>query len=156
MTAIGEKGRLAPGESWRRAMGQVHQLHRDGSKRRYRVRGWQVEPGWWAYQVSKHPSGRFLRYVATLDEMVHRRSPGPSKPQPMTRGRIAELSARLPRCAQRARSLHGGDSKVAWPSKGMAWEVASALGHHAYPCDLPAPAIGEHWHTSRSKRRRGR
>lgn len=77
-------------------------------------------------------------------------------PPPMSRARIAELSRELPRCAQRSRAAHGGDSKVAWPNQNLAGEVAKFLGVHAYECKLPAPAIGQHWHMSTSKKKRKR
>lgn len=147
MTAIGENGRLPPGESWRKAMDQVERARRDGSKRRYRVRGWQVEPGWWAYQVSKVPSDRFLRYVAGLG--VER----PAQP-PLSGAQVAVLALEMPRCVERARKSHGGSTKVAWPSAAMAERVAAALGQSAYRCKLPAPAIGDHWHTTTVKKRR--
>lgn len=149
MTAVGENGRLPPGESWRKAMDQVERARRDGSKRRYRVRGWQVEPGWWAYQVSKVPSERFLRYVAGLG------AARPEKP-PLTGAQVAVLAMEMPRCAQRAKASHGGETKVAWPSAAMAQRVADALRQDAYRCDLPAPAIGEHWHTATARKRRRR
>jgi hypothetical protein len=142
VTEIGQNGRLPPGEGWARAMAKVADLHARGSKRRYRVRGRLVEPGWWRYEAVKGPP--------------RARGGSDARPDlpPLTRQVIAQMAVGLPRCAQRARSTHGGDSKVAWPSKGLAWRVANALGHTAYQCTLPAPAIGEHWHTTSSRKRR--
>lgn len=135
-TPIGQHGRLPPGESWCRAMQEVARRRAGGATRRYRVRGYRIEEGWYAYRVVK----------------VARPQPAPPVPEPMTRERIAELSAQLPRCAQRSRANHGGNSKVAWPSYALADEVAAFLGFYAYECPLAAPAIGEHWHTSTSKK----
>lgn len=137
-TPIGEKGRMPPGESWRRAMDTVAERLAMGSKKRYRVVGRRIEPHWWAYDV---------RYV---------KDPPPVKKgdPPMSVARIAELARDMPRCAQRARSHHGGDSKVAWTSQHLATRVAVFLGHTVYECQLPAPAIGRHWHTSTKKKRR--
>lgn len=139
MTQPGQFGRSAPGESWRRAMEEVAERRAAGAKRRYRVYGRQIEPGWWAYRVS------------------HITGPPPVKkePVPLTRDRIAGMAAKLPRCAQRSRANHGGNSKVAWPNAGVAGQVAGFVGGSAYRCQLPAPAIGEHWHvTSKKKRKR--
>lgn len=138
-TPIGTKGRLPTGESWQRAMDLVAKRLAEGAKRRYRIRGRRIEQDWWAYDVSH----------------AAKEPPPVKEPQPpMSRARIAEMSVSLPRCAQRARAAHGGGSKVAWPSQAMAWKVAAFLGKHAYQCELPAPAIGQHWHVSTSKRKR--
>lgn len=137
MTEVGELGRLPPGESWRRALAQVERNRACGTKRRYRIRGRLIEPGWWTYEVSKVPRVReFL--------------------PPFTRREVAELSATLPKCAQRARDVHGGDFKVAWPNRRTAARVAAGVGGTAYQCELPAPAIGPHWHITTSKRRGGK
>lgn len=137
-TPIGEKGRMPPGESWRRAMDEVSDRLAKGSKKRYRITGRQIEPHWWAYDV---------RYV---------KEPPPVKEiePPMSVDRVAELARGMPRCAQRSRKHHGGDSKVAWTSQHLATRVAIFLGHTVYECQLPAPAIGRHWHTSTKKKRR--
>jgi hypothetical protein len=88
-------------------------------------------------------------------ELVARRLTQGSKKRYQIYGRrIAELSRSLPRCAQRSRAHHGGDSKVAWPTGALADEVARFLGGSAYRCKLPAPAIGEHWHLTTKKKRR--
>lgn len=129
---------MPPGESWRRAMELVAERRSQGSKRRYRIVGRRIEPDWWAYDV---------RHAKEL--------PPPKKAEPpMSVSRIAELAAGMPRCAQRARANHGGDSKVAWTSQHLATRVAVFLGHTVYRCQLPAPAIGQHWHTSTKKKRR--
>lgn len=137
-TPIGEKGRLPPGQSWQRAMNEVSRRLAVGSKKRYRIVGRRIEQDWWAYDV--------------------RHDPGPppvKEPEPpMSVDRVAELARDMPRCAQRARAYHGGDSKVAWTSQHLATRVAVFLGHTVYQCQLPAPAIGRHWHTSTKKRRR--
>lgn len=137
-TPIGEKGRMPTGESWRRAMETVRERIAQGSKKRYRIVGRRIEPHWWAYDV---------RVV---------KDPPPVKKgePPMSVARIAEMAREMPRCAQRARSHHGGDSKVAWTSQHLATRVAVFLGHTVYECQLPAPAIGRHWHTSTKKKRR--
>jgi hypothetical protein len=139
-TPIGEKGRMPPGESWRRAMDTVAERLAMGSKKRYRVVGRRIEPHWWAYDVR------------------HVKEPPPTsvkKSEPRMSGAlIATLARDMPRCAQRARSHHGGDFKVAWTSQHLATRVAVFLGHTVYQCQLPAPAIGRHWHTSTKKRRR--
>jgi hypothetical protein len=142
MTAIGEYGRKPPGESWRLAMARAEQLRAEGSKRRYRIRGRRIAPGWWTYEAVK------------VSRAVAAPAPRRMPPQPMTKQRIAALAATLPRCAQRGRVEHGGGTKVAWPRR-LAWPVANTLGQYAYPCELPAPALGEHWHTSKSRKRRG-
>jgi len=140
MTAIGENGRLAPGESWQRAMDHVAQQFARGAKRRYRVEARLVEPGWWAYNAVKLPKDR----------------PGlaATEPLPMTQERLDDLAAQLPRCAARAKGSHGGGSKVAYPRERLARQAADFLGQRAYPCPLPAPAIGEHWHTTSEGGRR--
>lgn len=129
-------GRSDPGESWKRAMEEVERRLAEGSGRRYRVYGRRIDEGWWAYHVGsvKPP-------------------PPPARASvPMSRARIAEMSRTLPRCAQRARQRHGGETKVAWPDRKTAEAVARFLGAKAYQCQLPAPAIGEHWHTYTSKK----
>lgn len=138
MIQPGQFGRSAPGESWRRAMEEVAERRAQGSRKRYQVYGRRIDVNWWAYEV---------RQVG---------SPAPVKkdPVPMSRDRIAELSRDLPRCAQRARSFHGGNSKVAWPNARVAGQVAEFLGGSAYQCQLPAPAIGKHWHVTSKKRKR--
>lgn len=134
MTGPGQLGRSAPGEAWRRAMQEVADRVARGAKSRYRVYGRRVEAGWWTYDV--------------------RQAKGPTlpsrRPAPMTSVRIARLSLALPRCAQRSRANHGGNSKVAWPSQILADEVAEFLGVGAYECPLAAPAIGKHWHLTTS------
>lgn len=141
MTEIGEKGRLPPGESWQRAMDIVLSRIAQGSQRRYRIRGRRIEQDWWAYDVRRVPRVDKTRGVRKM---------------PMSAALIAEMSRGLPRCAQRSRAGHGGDSKVAWPGGPIAVEVAQFTGGRAYRCTLPAPAIGEHWHvTTTKKRRRG-
>jgi hypothetical protein len=137
-TPIGTAGRMPPGESWRRAPGRVARRLTQGSKKRYQIYGRRIEPGWWAYDV----------------RIVKGPEPAGKAPVPMSRDRIAELSRSLPRCAQRSRAHHGGDSKVAWPTGALADEVARFLGGSAYRCKLPAPAIGEHWHLTTKKKRR--
>lgn len=137
-TPIGEKGRLPPGESWRRALDLVAGRLAQGSKKRYRIVGRQIEPHWWAYDV------RIIKELPPVKK---------TEP-PMSAARVAELAAGMPRCAQRARSRHGGDSKVAWTSQHLATRVAVFLGHAVYECQLPAPAIGRHWHTSTKKKKR--
>lgn len=127
-TPVGVNGRLPPGESWRRALGEVADKFAGGAKRRYRIRGRQIEPGWWAYEVSKEARPpyvpKFLRAVT-----------------------VSELAEGLPRCAQRAAERHGGGTKVAWPTRAMAQRAVELTGKgRAYLCKLPAPAIGEHWH----------
>lgn len=82
----------------------------------------------------------------------------PSRTRRFTLADFAPTLATLPRCAQRAARTHGGDSKVAFPYAGAAKEYArlrTAAGKptRAYLCDLPSPAIGEHWHLSTGKRR---
>jgi hypothetical protein len=146
MVEVGQYGRLPPGESWQRAMDRVRQLHAEGAKRRYRVTGRQVEPGWWTYRAVKISPSR----EAYKDDVRDRNGV-----KPLTRQRAAQLAAKMPRCAQRARAHHGGDSKVAWPTLALAWRVADVLGGSAYECKLPAPAIGQHWHTTSRKKSRG-
>jgi len=147
VTAIGENGRMPPGESWRRAMDKVVELHARGAKRRYRVRGRLVEPGWWAYEAVK-----ISEKPLTLAQEMQAASA-----KPLTREQVAGLAAQLPRCAQRAKALHGGDSKAAWPSQGLAHRAAEALGQSVYECKLPAPALGRHWHlTTRKKKKRSK
>jgi hypothetical protein len=136
-TPIGRNGRLAAGESWRRAMEEVARRLADGSTRRYRVRARRIERDWWAYEPI--PLSRRLR-------------PEP----PLTKYVIAELVRAMPRCAQRAVAHHGGNSKVAWREQGTAQRVAAVTGGRVYECDLPAPAIGQHWHITTSKKRRKR
>jgi hypothetical protein len=105
-----------------------------------------VEPGWWAYTEKKISVG--------LPKYDPRERRGMI---PLSRERVRGLAAQLPRCAQRAREVHGGDSKVAWPTQGLAWRVADALKATVYKCPLPAPAIGDHWHvTTRKKHKRPR
>jgi hypothetical protein len=137
-TPIGQNGRMPPGESWRRAMELVAERRAAGARRRYRVYGRRVEQGWWAYEVGH------------VKEAPPAKVPEP----PMSRALVATLARDMPRCAQRARSHHGGDFKVAWTSQHLATRVAVFLGHTVYQCQLPAPAIGRHWHTSTKKRRR--
>lgn len=137
MIEPGQFGRSAPGESWRRAMEEVAERYAMGGKGRYRVYARQIEPGWWAYEVGKA------------------KAPPPSR-VPMSKARLDELGRTLPRCAQRSRGIHGGNSKLAMTDERTAQEVAAFLGAHAYRCLLPAPAIGEHWHVSTSKKRRKR
>lgn len=139
MTEPGTLGRSAPGESWKRAMALVAARHAAGSKRRYRVAARLIEPGWWVYEVSK---------IARDD---HR--PVKAAPVELTRHELAELATTLPRCAQRAHIDRGGNSKVAWPSADLAGQMARALGVRAYPCRLPAPAIGKHWHVTTTKKK---
>ena len=139
-TPIGEKGRMPPGESWRRALAEANERLAQGSKKRYRIVGRRIEPHWWAYD---------------LRTVVDGKGPRPKKGEaPMSVARVAEMAREMPRCAQRARSHHGGDSKVAWTSQHLATRVAVFLGHTVYECQLPAPAIGRHWHTSTKKKRR--
>jgi len=126
-------------------MAEVAELHANGAKRRYRVTGRQVEPGWWAYSAKK---------IGTELVGLPARLRGAAG-QMLTRAHIAELAPQLPRCVQRARERHGGGTKVAWPSRALAERVAETVGGSAYRCQLSAPAIGEHWHvTSRKGRRR--
>ena len=132
---------MPPGESWRRAMATVNDRLAQGSKKRYRVYGRRVEQDWWAYEV-RHVPGLPPVKAAKKGEA------------PMSTARVAELAAGMPRCAQRARANHGGDSKVAWTSQHLATRVAVFLGHTVYQCQPPAPAIGRHWHTSTKKKRR--
>lgn len=134
----GELGRSEPGQSWRRAMDLVAERHAQGSKKRYQVYGYRIEEGWWAYSFR-----RARKPPHVLNEPVR-----------MSRQRIAELGATLPRCAQRARQTHGGGSKLAIPDERTAQAMAGFLGVRFYRCQLPAPAIGEHWHVSTSKKRR--
>lgn len=138
MTEPGALGRSAPGESWRRAMALVAERHAQGSKKRYEVYGYQIEPGWWAYSFRR---ARKPPHVAT-------------EPRPMSHALIAELSAKLPRCAQRASAQRGGGSKLAITDERLAERMAGFLGVRFYRCSLLAPAIGEHWHMSTSKKKR--
>ncbi len=144
MTEVGEKGRTPPGESWRRARDEVIKLHRRGARHRYRIKSRLIEPGWWTYDFVK--AGR-------IDEDAN---PAHTAPVPMTQERLDELSSHLPRCAQRARSERGGRTKVAWPREKLAHQAAEFLGQDLYLCTLPAPAIGEHWHTMTRKTKRHR
>lgn len=137
-----EPRRSAPGESWRRAMELVAERRAAGSKKRYQVYGYQVAPGWWAYSIRRAGS---------------RRVPPPKADRPvrpMDAETLERLGRDLPRCAQRARASHGGGSKLALPSAGLAWRVAEYLGGKSYRCTLPAPAIGEHWHVTTERRRK--
>lgn len=137
-TPVGVNGRLPPGESWRRALGEVAKKFADGAKRRYRIRGRQIEPGWWAYEVSKEPKPRYV-------------------PKFIRATTLTELAEGLPRCAQRATERHGGGTKVAWPNRAYAERAVELAGKgRAYPCDLPAPAIGKHWHHTTTAKRRKR
>lgn len=139
MTEPGSLGRSAPGESWRRAMALVAERHAAGSKKRYQVYGYQIEPGWWAYSFRR---ARQAPHVATETKL--------------TAERFAELSARLPRCAQRANAQRGGGSKLALTDQRMAERVGAFLKKRIYKCRLPSPAIGEHWHIATGKRRKTR
>ena len=121
-------------------MALVAERHAAGSKKRYQVYGYQIEPGWWAYSVR-----RARKPPHVLNEPVR-----------MSRTVIAELSEKLPRCAQRARASHGGGTKLALPDERTAQAMAAFLGVRFYRCQLPAPAIGEHWHVSTSKKRKAR
>lgn len=56
----------------------------------------------------------------------------------------------LPRCAERSR--RSGNSKIAIPDARTAMAMAIYLGQRAYRCELPAPAIGPHWHMSTRSR----
>lgn len=119
-------------------MEEVAERRAAGATRRYRVYGRRIDENWWAYEVVHIIGPRSVRKA----------------PVPITRERVAELSRDLPRCAQRALAHHGGNSKVAWPNAGVAAQVARCLGGSAYRCQLPAPAIGEHWHVTSRKRRK--
>lgn len=119
-------------------MALVAERHAQGSKKRYEVYGYQIEPGWWAYSFRRARKPPHVRTEA----------------QPMSQELIEELSAQLPRCAQRARASHGGGSKLAITDERLAERMAGFLGVRFYRCQLPAPAIGEHWHMSTSKKRR--
>jgi hypothetical protein len=119
-------------------MALVAERHAQGSKKRYEVYGYQIEPGWWAYSFRRA-----------------RKPPHRSEPEVrMTRALIDELTTRLPRCAQRARKSHGGGSKLAITDERLAERMAGFLGVRFYRCQLPAPAIGEHWHMSTSRKKR--
>lgn len=122
-------------------MGEVAARLAEGSKRRYQIRGRQVEEGWWAYEVLKVPRDRPVRAAA------------PSLPNAQ---QMAEIARGLPRCAQRAGADRGGNSKVAWPSRELAHRAAELSKGRAYRCTLPSPAIGEHWHHTTTVKRRKR
>lgn len=130
-------------ESWRRAMGIVEERRKEGSKKRYRVYGYRIDTGWWAYSVRK---------IRESPPPPARKGTGPVPP--MTREVIDRLSRELPRCAARASAQHGGNSKLAFPNAGLARRAAEFTGSHHYKCPLPAPAIGEHWHISTKGKRR--
>lgn len=125
-------------ESWRRAMAIVADRHAEGSLKRYRVHGYSLGDGRWAYAVDKA-----------------RRQPHVAKPEPivMTDELFAHLSETLPRCAQRARLFHGGNSKVAISERRVAEAMAKHIGQRVFRCDLPAPAIGPHFHLSSGRKR---
>lgn len=120
-------------------MGLVAELIAEGSRKRYRVYGYLIDDGWWAYsfQEARRPP-RVLTKVRMSNQV------------------IAELSRTLPRCAQRAAARHGGGSKMAITDERTAQDMAEFLGARSYPCPLPAPAIGKHWHVSTTKKRQGR
>jgi hypothetical protein len=136
-TPIGSNGRMPPGESWRRAMEEAGRRIAEGSTRRYRVQARRVEPGWWAYELKK--VSRNLQVPASM---------------PQTLEQLRELHQTLPRCAQRATTRHGGGFKVAYLSEALARRAAELTRGRPYQCKLPAPAIGEHWHHTTSKRRK--
>jgi len=115
-----------------------------GSKKRYWVRARQIEPGWWAYYVSHSPRRAPVRLA---------RPDTPARPLTVAQ-KVAELSRGLPRCAQRATFHHGGNSKVAFTDQEVARRVAGLTGGRIYRCQLPAPAIGDHWHITMSKKKR--
>ena len=140
-TPVGQKGRLPPGESWRRAMAEVAGRFAQGSRKRYRVRGRRIEDNWWAYSVTR---AKDLPPVA-------------APPAPDTRPvheRVADMTRGLPRCVQRAKARHGGDFKVAFTDRRIALRVTALTGGVVYPCQLPAPAIGDHWHITTTKKKR--
>lgn len=142
-TPIGEKGRMPPGESWRRAMATVNARLAQGSKKRYRIVGRRIEPHWWAYDVRTVPGERKDLKPKEAEE-------------PLSVALVARITRDLPKCAQRARSRRGGDFKVAWTDHVQAVKVAVFLGQVVYECQLPAPAIGRHWHLSTKKKKRSR
>lgn len=141
MTEVGQYGRLPQGESWRRAMQEVARRLAEGSTKRYRVRGRQIEPGWWSYDVARAPRRSPVVVAAPVD----------TRPVAV---RVAELTRGLPRCAQRSIANHGGNSKVAWTDGEAARHVARLTGGKVYRCQLPAPAIGPHWHVTMTKKKR--
>lgn len=141
-TPVGQRGRLPQGESWQRAMDEGNRRLADGSTRRYLVRGRRIERDWWAYELVALP--RKPRPVAPKSTGV------------LTKENVAELAARMPRCAQRAKASHGGETKVAWRTGALAYRVAATTGGMVYECELPAPAIGRHWHIATSKKRKAR
>ena len=138
-TPVGEKGRLPQGESWQRALDTVRQRLAQGSKSRYRIRGRRIEQDWWAYEAT-----RISTWVPPVKT--------PGKARSLTKEDVAELALTLSRCAQRARAMHGGETKVAWPTQALAYRAAAAIGGRVYECPLPAPAIGRHWHITTSKK----
>ncbi len=126
-------------ENWRRAMRIVEQEQaEDPTPHRYRVRGYTLGEGVWAYAVTR------------LGPVRPVRSP---EPIVMTDGLFAHLSETLPRCAQRARFFHGGNSKVAISERRVAEAMAKHVGQRVFRCDLPAPAIGPHYHLSSGRKR---
>lgn len=126
-------------ESWARAMLLAYDAYQKTGKR-HRVHGYFVEGVGWAYTIDRA-----------------RRPPHVKKPEPivMTEDLFRSLSETLPRCAQRARSFHGGRSKMAITDRQVAAAMAQFSRQNFYECDLPAPAIGPHWHlvTSKNKKR---
>lgn len=125
-------------ESWARAMLLAYDAHERTGKRQ-RVHGYRWDDGKWAYTVD-----RARKPPPTVE---------PLPPIVMTDALFAALSETLPRCAQRARGFHGGGSKLAITEERVARAMAVHVGQRAYVCDLPAPAVGPHWHLSASKGR---
>lgn len=129
-------------ESWARAMliayDRCQKSRQNGGGRRWRVYGYPLGNGRWAYAVGRP-----------------RKPPHVAAPEPivMTDELFAHLSETLPRCAQRARFFHGGNSKVAISERRIAEAMAKHVGQRVFRCDLPAPAIGPHFHLSSGLRR---
>ncbi|MET0916696.1 MAG: hypothetical protein ABWY81_10920 [Jiangellaceae bacterium] len=126
-------------ESWARAMLIAYDRYEKSNGKRQRVRAYSLGDGRWAYEAVK----------------VRRPAPAPKlEPIVMTDELFRHLSETLPRCAQRARGFHGGGSKLAITDQ----RIAAAMGRFArqgvYLCELPAPAIGPHWHLVTKKKRR--
>lgn len=125
-------------------MDEVNRRIAGGSRKRYRVRGRQIETDWWAYSLDRSP-----KPAPVVARKEVRRDTRP------VAVRVAELARGLPRCAQRALSNHGGNSKVAWIDEQVARHVAELTRGKVYRCKLPAPAIGTHWHiTTTGKKER--
>lgn len=126
-------------ESWARAMLIAYDRHQRGGKRQ-RVYGYPLGDGRWAYTVGH----------------VRRLPPKPA-PEPVVitdDEHFARLADAYPRCAQRARGVRGGGFKVAITDQAVAKAMGAYAAQRVYECDLPAPAIGRHWHLATVKPRK--